>query len=360
MYLNLNIMKTKLSLSNLPLLLAVFFLSGSLFLGSCKKDSETKKANTSVLEDSIAVAQALHDNATEGTAAGEYTVGSKATLQDAIDAVQAIVDNTASTQDNIDAAVVNLHNAMQTFRAAMIVPIAQEDIIAHWAFDEASGTTVNDDSPSGLNGTFVAGFNTIPGNGPLPTWTADRYGTANKALHFANGGHIEVPYSSVLFPSEISISLWAKVDNVFADNYMLSQNWWEGWKLQYQSANKVFFTYKNADAAYFDRDWSVNGQDTTAWHHVVVTLKAGEEDFYADGQLVKSWTDVTGTLNAPANPVAFCIGQEFPNDRPGIAPADDPAQWAAGYFKGSLDEITIYKVALSASQVTAIYDMQKP
>ncbi len=163
--------------------------------------------------------------------------------------------------------------------------------------------------------------------------------------------YLIIPY---LFPTEISISLWAKVDHVFADNYMLSQNWWEGYKLQYQSANKVFFTYKNADATYFDRDWSVNGQDTTEWHHVVVTLKEGEENFYADGELVKSWTDVTGGLNPPANPVAFTIGQQFPNERPGIAPADDPAQWAVGYFKGSLDDIAIYNVALSASQVQSI------
>jgi len=352
-------MKTKLSLSSL---LAILVIALSFFSTSCKDDDDDPGVvvNKTVLADSIAAAEDLLAGATEGTAAGNYQVGSKATLQTAIDAVQDIYDDPASTQANIDAAVVNLHNAMDTFRDALIVPVAEENLIANWMFDEGTGTTVSDATPNGLDGTFMVGFNTIPGSGPLPEWTADRYGNENKALHFANGGHIEVPYNSVLFPAEISISLWAKVDNIFADNYMLSQNWWEGYKLQYQSANKVFFTYKNADATYFDRDWSVNGQDTTEWHHVVVTLKEGEENFYADGQLVKSWTDVTGGLNPPANPVAFTIGQSFPNERPGIAPADDPAQWAAGYFKGSLDDIKIYDVALSDSQVQGIYDMEKP
>jgi hypothetical protein len=350
-------MKTKLTLSSL---VVVFIIAASIISSSCKKDDNSTPVNKTVLADSITAAEDLLAGATEGTAPGNYVVGSKAALQTTIDAVQVIHDNPASTQANIDAAVVNLHNAMETFRDAVIVPIAEANLIAYWAFDEGTGTTVSDLSSNGLNGTFKVGFSTIPGSGQLPLWTADRYGNANKALQFDKGGHIEVPYNSVLFPAEISISLWAKVDHVFADNYMLSQNWWEGFKLQYQSANKVFFTYKNADASYFDRDWSVNGQDTTAWHHVVVTLKEGEEDFYADGELVKSWTDVTGGLNAPANPVAFTIGQEFPNERPGIAPADDPAQWAVGFFKGSLDDIAIYNVALSASQVKGIFDMQKP
>jgi len=354
-------MKTKINSKTLSFLLAILVITGSVFVNSCKKDEDSKpNVNTTALEDSVSAAEDLLANATEGVEDGNYQNGSKAVLQTAVDAVQAILDNPASTQANIDAAVVNLHNAMNTFRNSKIVPIAQENLIAQWTFSEGTGTTTSDASTNGLDGTFMAGYSTIPGNGPLPEWTSDRYGTENKALHFSNGGHIEIPYNSVLFPTEITISLWAKVDNIFADNYMMSQNWWEGWKIQYQSANKVFFTYKNAAAVYYDRDWSVNGQDTTDWHHVVVTLKEGEENYYADGELVKSWTDVTGGLNAPPNPVAFCIGQEFPNERPGIAPAEDPAQWAAGYFKGSLDDIRIYNTALSATQVMGIYNLEKP
>jgi hypothetical protein len=350
-------MKTKFALS---FLVAILFIGTSIISTSCKDDDNSTPVNKTVLADSIAAVEALLAGATEGTAPGNYVAGSKATLQATIDAVQAIYDSPTSTQANIDAAVVNLHNAMDTFRDSVIVPIAESNLIAYWAFDEGTGTSVADASPNGLNGTFKSGYSTIPGVGQLPAWSTDRYGDANKALQLDKGAHIEVPYNSVLFPTEISISLWTKVDHVFENNYILSQNWWEGYKLQYQSANKVFFTYKNAEAAYADRDWAVNGQDTTAWHHVVVTLKEGEMDFYADGELVKSWTDVTGGLNAPPNPVAFTIGQEFPNERPGIAPADDPAQWGAGYFRGSLDDIAIYNVALSASQVKGIFDMQKP
>lgn len=353
-------MKKNLILKSLFFLMTILVTAGIVFMSSCSKDNSTPPIVKTALTDSITTANALFANSVEGVVAGDYQKGSKAILKTAIDGAQAILDNPASTQANIDAAVVNLHNAMNTFRNSVIVPIAQENLIAQWTFNEGTGTTVSDATSNHLNGTFKEGYSTIDGHGPLPEWTTDRYGVENQALHFSKGGHIEIPYNTVLFPTEISISFWAKVDNIFSDNYMMSQNWWEGWKIQYQSANKVFFTYKNASANYYDRDWSVNGQDTTSWHHVVVTLKAGEEDFYADGALVKSWTDVTGGLNAPPNPVAFCIGQEFPNDRPGIAAADDPAQYAAGYYKGSLDDIRIYNTALTATQVTGIYDLEKP
>jgi hypothetical protein len=36
-----------------------------------------------------------------------------------------------------------------------------------------------------------------------------------------------------------------------------------------------------------------------------------------------------------------------------------PAAWG-GYLHGSLDEVRIYKVALTATQVTSIYDLEKP
>ena len=92
--------------------------------------------------------------------AGDYQKGSKAILKTAIDGAQAILDNPASTQANIDAAVVNLHNAMNTFRNSVIVPIAQENLIAQWTFNEGTGTTVSDATSNHLNGTFKEGYST--------------------------------------------------------------------------------------------------------------------------------------------------------------------------------------------------------
>jgi len=62
----------------------------------------------------------------------------------------------------------------------------------------------------------MAGHSTIVGRGALPTWTSDRYGVANQALYFKKGAHIEVPYQALLTPAEITISVWVKVDTIWA------------------------------------------------------------------------------------------------------------------------------------------------
>jgi hypothetical protein len=348
----------KLTLQSILFLFATLFVAGSM-MSSCKKDKTTTAAvDKTVLADSIAVANALLASATEGVVNGDYQSGAKATLQTAIDEVQAIYDDASSTQSDIDNAIVYLNTAVVAFKAKVITPIAASNLVAQWTFDDSTGTTVKDASSNNLTGTFMVGHSTISGRGELPTWTTDRYGKANHALHFGHGAHIEVPFNTVLDPSEITISVWVKVDTIWASNYIISQNWWDGYKLNLQDGNKPFFTFENTSGTIYDRDWNVSGLPTAAWHHVTVTLADGVENYYADGSLVKSWTDVSGTIVSLSAPETFCIGQAEPNS-PVVAAADDPAQWGVGYFIGSLDEIRIYNTALSATQVASIYDLEK-
>lgn len=339
-------------------LFAVSIIAGITF-SSCKKDSSTAKVDKTALTDSLTVATTLLTNAVEGVAAGQYQAGSKASLQTTVTAVQAIFNDASSTQTDINNAVANLAAALSLFRSKAIVPIAQENLIAQWTFSEGSGTTVADASSNHLTGTLVAGHSSIAGSGLIPQWTTDRYGNANQALHFIKGGHIEVPFQAVLNPSEITISLWVKVDTTWANNYIISQNWWEGYKFQIQDGSRPFFTFKNGSATYYDRDWNVNGLPINEWHQLAVTLKDGEEDFYGDGALIYSWTNVSGTINTLSNPQTFAIGQEMPNTLTGISAADDPSQWGVGYFKGSLDDIRIYNKALTGTQIQGIYAIEK-
>jgi hypothetical protein len=291
-------------------------------------------------------------------AAGQYQFGSKAILEATITDIQGIYDDPAATQIAIDNAVANLAAAVQLFRSKAIVPIAQENLIAQWTFSEGVGTTVADDSPNNLDGTLMAGHAVIAGRGPIPTWTTDRYGVANRALRFTYGAHIEVPYQPVLSPTSITISAWINIDTVWANNYILSQYWWLGYKFQLQDGNKPFFTVKAGDNIW-DRDWNVNGlPDDHSWHQIAVTYTDGAESFYGDGVLIYTWTNVTGAMSN-ANPQTLSIGQAQPNTLTGVAPGDDPSQWGVGYFKGSLDDIRIYNTALSAVQMQGIYDLEK-
>ena len=71
--------------------------------------------DTTALEAKITEAQSVHDGAVEGTAMGEYPVGSKATLQAAINDAQAVVDDLSLGQGPVDAAIATLQSALNDF-----------------------------------------------------------------------------------------------------------------------------------------------------------------------------------------------------------------------------------------------------
>ncbi|UJF31386.1 carbohydrate-binding protein [Paenibacillus hexagrammi] len=68
----------------------------------------------------ITDAQTKHDAAAEGTGVGQYPVGSKAVLQTAIDQAKAIADNSSSSQQQVEQAVVALTTALQTFMDSVV------------------------------------------------------------------------------------------------------------------------------------------------------------------------------------------------------------------------------------------------
>ncbi|WP_312109647.1 invasin domain 3-containing protein [Brevibacillus reuszeri] len=75
--------------------------------------------DTTALATAVSDAQAKHDAAVEGTNPGEYAAGSKATFQTAIDAAEAVKNDPASTQAQVDAAVAALATAEATFDSAI-------------------------------------------------------------------------------------------------------------------------------------------------------------------------------------------------------------------------------------------------
>ncbi len=77
---------------------------------------------TSLIE-TIDLAQQTHNNAEEGEFPGQYTVGSKAILQDAIDAAQTVADDPEAIQSVIDAALSDLLMALNTFNAGEVPPL---------------------------------------------------------------------------------------------------------------------------------------------------------------------------------------------------------------------------------------------
>jgi hypothetical protein len=390
-------MKTK---SVKVLLSAMAVLLSLWALESCsKKDNPAPALVTTSLSAEIAVATNLLSTTSEGTGTGDYLKGSQAILQGVVTQAQATLTaataaGTTTTQATIDAATAQLTAAVTAYQAAIIVPVDAADLVGQWTFDElttvAVGTSVKDYSGLGNNGSIKAGapyFSTTAGlpysgyvvSSNVPTQVADRYGIANKALHFEAGANVDIPYSTSLNPGSITIALWAKADslpNYWANNYMVSMNRWNCYKFQIQNTPRAFFTAylaNGTDSTDQDLDQNVGAiKPLTAWYHLAVTLGGGNETFYINGIQVYQWTtamksDLAGAIvnlnnktSVKFSPVDLVIGQDlataqYTND------SNSPFYVNyGGYFIGALDEVRIYKTALSAAQITAIYNQEKP
>ena len=72
------------------------------------------------LINAIDEAQEEHDAAVEGEANGQYAVGAKAVLQEAIDAAQDVLDDAGATQAEVNAALAALAEAITTFEAKKV------------------------------------------------------------------------------------------------------------------------------------------------------------------------------------------------------------------------------------------------
>lgn len=330
---------------------------------ACKKDDgpTVTPADKSRLNARLDSANAGYALAVEGVQVGQFEAGSKAAFKTAIDAATTVKNNANATQADVNNAYAQLGAAGALFLSKQVQQIAPANLVLYLKMD---GDT-KDASGKGLDGTLKAGPTKWGRPSGTPTLTKDRYGNASKAYYFGKGGNIEVPYNSVLNPAkEISISIWARMDSINANNYMVGLARWYGYKLNLQDSPKAFLTINTANGTH-DHDNDSPTLDVNKWYHITGTYKSGEMKFYLNGTLVKTWNDKTGDPIAVKSNINLVIGQDLPTS---LYTDDDSknadgqqffGQWG-GYFRGDLDEVRIYNVVLSDAQVKSIYTAEKP
>lgn len=350
------------NLMKLHTLLLMLFVSTALILGSCKDDDDDiVEGDKTELNALIAQAEAIAAAATTADYPQSAIDAFKATLQTIKDAAA-----TKLTQTEINNLVVNLTNAMGTFNSQAYGYIDESLYLnAGWNFDEGTGTTATAYSTTQHVATFFRDNTVILGNDAMmPSWTD---GVKGKAVYFNKGAHLEVPFTNSFLPANLTISVWVKPDELYEHNYIVSQNYWNGYKLQTQGGGKPFFTYKKIDGGIIDADNETdNSVKVGQWNHLVVSVNATTKElkFYVDGTLTKTWTEtdknIGPLLQTLENAQPFIIG--------GVATDAELAanfmEWTTaenlGYFKGAIDELKIYNIALTDGQVSKLYNDEKP
>lgn len=316
------------------------------------------------LSELIAVCDVIANAATTANYPQAAIDNFKATLQTTKTAAAALL-----TQVQINNLITNLTEAKKTFEAQVYGYIDESLYLnAGWHFDEGTGTTATAFSTVKHVATFFGGNTIILGAAAKsPTWVAGVKG--GNAVYLTGGAHLEVPYTTSFLPTNLSISVWVKPDELYENNYIISQNYWQGYKLQTQGGGKPFFTYKKVDGGIIDADNETdNSIKAGLWNHIVITVNGTTKElkFFVNGTLTKTWTEankgigpLTQTLTGP-DPQPFIIGcvatdAELAANFMSWTTADN-----LGYFKGVVDELKLYNIALADGQVSKLYNDEKP
>ena len=211
-----------------------------------------------------------------------------------------------------------------------IVSICPQDnlnseLVAYFPFNG----NANDESGNGNHGTVMGA-----------TLTEDRSGNLNSAYYFDGiDDYIDIGNDSTLKMSDaVTISVWVKLDyfplsgwhNIISDHSPSYNN------------GKIFRFQDNGIEILLDAEGSpearYNLPDTIAgiWQHLVATYDGNSVKMFVNGILVDS-TERIGTIAINPNPLL--IGKSGFGE----------------YFPGVIDDMIIYNVGLSNSQVADLY-----
>ncbi|MBP9716737.1 MAG: DUF2341 domain-containing protein [Candidatus Levybacteria bacterium] len=224
--------------------------------------------------------------------------------------------------------------------------------IAHWKFDDGSGTTVVDSSSNKTIGTLNS-FDSNPST--RSGWMKDDQCIAGKCLLFnGSSSYVSTADRDAYSPSvnSISVSFWAKIPtNATATGngscgaagaYMVAKGNTSNWEWGFENDNNtllcldLFQTGGNAHKLISVSRTMNDGQ----WHHYAATIEPGTlVTLYVDGVLVTSSNSgFSGSMGNGTQPVE--IGRR------------GDGNYAGEY----VDDVKIYAYKRSAAQVKADYD----
>jgi predicted outer membrane repeat protein len=201
-------------------------------------------------------------------------------------------------------------------------------LLAHWKFDEGSGSTTYDSAGNGWPSRLENGASFATTGLPAFQYanpaalalrgSSHQYTNAQSGLNLAN--------------SSFTVAAWAKRSITSGKQWILSQ----GTKTTDQALVLGFRDTDRFTCAFYSDDLDTPNQytDTNQWHHWACTFDAATRTrtIYRDGAVVatdtaKGMFQASGSIN---------IGR---------------ATWNEGYFSGAIDDVRFYNRPLSAAEL---------
>jgi|GEM_PF-1015829 len=199
-------------------------------------------------------------------------------------------------------------------------------LIAHWKFDETSGTIAADSSGNGRTGTLTNG----------PTWTAGKLGNAvgldGLNDYVAAGTSLDTPSLPFTLAAWVKPTSFADWNTILAkrDSFAPTDMRF-GW-LIWNTTGVVVLQSSGGNSAIFAYVPPLN-----AWTHLVTVARSGGTDLYVNGVL----NETTNQFSLDSDAAALV--------RIGSADAQD-------FFAGTIDDVRVYNRALSTQEVLDVYN----
>jgi len=209
--------------------------------------------------------------------------------------------------------------------------LATSGLISYWRFGEASGTNAADSYGSNT-GTYVGtptlgvtGAITSDSNTAVRLNGTSQYVTVadNTTLNVANG--------------PLSVEAWVKFTSIPSSTAVVVRRGTNAYSLGFNGGAGNTFYLTKAGSSTDIVTTSTTVSDTTTWHHIVATKTGATSHIYLDGQDV---TTIVGDQTLADPGTALWIGAN---------------QGSNQYFPGSIDEVAVYNVVLTAAQVLDHY-----
>ena len=229
--------------------------------------------------------------------------------------------------------------------------------VGKWSFEDGSGDAAKDTSGYGNNGDLAGAATTCPGGTACPTWKT----ATDCTLGF--GGCLSFDGNDMVLLNPFSlgnftVSAWVWSNN-WSDNGSITNGEVCGitddWGVYFTGANgrvrvQIGDNVDNSDTL-VDSDSTVPAQ---SWNHVAVVRSTATTDvkIYINGRLDKTASSPHNRIVGASNPE--CDVGIYPNSV-GIGGHERTLALGGKGLNGLIDEVQIYKEALTLSQIHQLY-----
>lgn len=166
----------------------------------------------------------------------------------------------------------------------------------------------------------------------------DRFGSKDRAIAFDGNSYLYTPFPFDM--TDITLSFWFYAEDMSTKRNIIGSNYQEGWVTEVYLWGQLGVSYYVDGQGSPKQIWG-GTPSLNKWHHGAFTWDGMTAKLYLDGKKVNEASDGKHTLN------------KFPN-----TPLYIGSRKNTDYFKGMIDDIFIFRRALSVTEIEALYGLE--